>query len=50
LPKMTVRYSHTNDMVTFVLELAYLCRAHWRMGLNFHQAKPRWTRRGERER
>jgi len=26
------------------------CRAHWGMGLIFHQAKPRWTRRGgERE-
>ena len=25
----------------------YNCRAHWGMGLIFHQAKPRWTRREE---
>jgi len=25
------------------------CRAYWGMGLIFHQAKPRWTRRGEKE-
>jgi len=27
--------------------MQYICRAHWGMGLIFHQAKPRWTRREE---
>ena len=27
--------------------VVYRFRAHWGMGLIFHQAKPRWTRREE---
>jgi len=32
-----------------ILNIEWICRAHWGMGLIFHHAKPRWSRRGEGE-
>jgi len=50
---MTMEYNvlfNSDELIGTAGYLTLKCRAHWGMGLIFHQAKPRWKRRGERER